>query len=318
MERFLITGGCGFIGTNLVEYLLKKVDGNITVMDNLSKGKIKYLKSLDGYSEDRIRFIEGDIRDEEDVKTALENCEYVIHLAAQTSVMESIEYPRNDAEINVLGTINLLNESMERDVNRFVLASSAAPLGEQEMPIHEEKVPRPLAPYGASKLAGEGYCSAYAGSYDLQTVALRFSNVYGPKSWHKGSVVAKFIKQILDGETPRIFGDGDQTRDFIHTRDISQALYLSCTQELDNRFELFQIATGKETTVNELYSKLKTKLDSKGVEVPEAQYAEEREGEIYRNYADISKAQKELNYEPDVTLDEGLDETIDWFLDEYE
>ncbi len=317
MERLLITGGCGFIGTNLIEYLLDRTDVDINVLDDLSQGKIEYLKSVEGYSEDRIKFIEGDVRNEEDVSAALENCEKVIHLAAQTDVIDSVEDPQNDADINIMGTINLLNESVESSVKRFVFASSAAPLGEQDMPIHEDKVPQPLAPYGASKLAGEGYCSAYAGSFGIKTVALRFSNVYGPKSWHKGSVVSKFIKQILEGETPIIYGDGDQTRDFIHTKDISKALHLSSVQDLESRFELFQIATGKETTINELYSKLKKKLEEKGLAVPEVRYAEEREGEIYRNYADISKAERELNYRPGVTLEEGLEETIDWFLHEY-
>ncbi|MFP4609280.1 MAG: GDP-mannose 4,6-dehydratase, partial [Candidatus Aenigmatarchaeota archaeon] len=285
--------------------------------DNLSQGKQEYLEGIDNYSEEQITLIEGDVRDEDDVERAVEGCDYVIHLAAQTDVIYSTEEPKEDAEINVLGTINMLDGCVNNDVERFVLASSAAPLGEQEMPIHEEKVPEPLAPYGASKLAGEGYCSAFAGSYGLKSVALRFSNVYGPKSWHKGSVVAKFIKQIIQGETPIIFGDGGQTRDFIHTEDISQALYLACTEELEEDFELFQIATGEETSVNELYSRLKTKLEEKGVDVPEPRHGEKREGEIYRNYADISKAKNELNYQPDVDLDEGLDETIEWFLKVY-
>ncbi|MBS3782664.1 MAG: GDP-mannose 4,6-dehydratase, partial [Candidatus Thermoplasmatota archaeon] len=302
---------------NLIEYLLERTNKNITVLDNLSEGKIEYLKSISNYSEKRIKFIQGDIRNKDDVKKAMKGCDHVIHLAAQTDVIDSVKDPRKDADINILGTINLLEEAVEEDVDRFVQASSAAPLGEQEMPIHEEKDPQPLAPYGASKLACEGYCSAFAGSYSLPTVALRFSNVYGPKSWHKGSVVAKFIKQILDGETPTIFGDGGQTRDFIHTKDISQALHLSCTERMEEGFQLFQIGTGEETSINELYSKLKTKLEDEGIQVPEPDHGEKREGEIYRNYTDISKAKKELNYEPKIDLDRGLDETIDWFLNDY-
>ncbi len=317
MDRVLVTGGCGFVGTNLIEFLLEKTDWKFKVLDDLSVGKLEYLRSVDGYSEDRIEFIEGDVRDADVVETAVEGCDYVIHLAAQTSVVDSIEEPKKDAEINILGTINLLEEAVEKDIDRFVISSSAAPLGEQEMPIHEEKVPQPLAPYGASKLACEGYLSAYAGSYSLNTVALRFSNVYGPKSWHKGSVVAKFIKQILDEETPIIYGDGGQTRDFIHTEDISQALYLSCTEEFEEDFELFQIATGKETSINELYSLLKGELEKRGEDVPEAEHVEPREGEIYRNYADIGKAKNKLGYSPRVSLKEGIKETIDWFVENY-
>ncbi|MBS3817516.1 MAG: SDR family NAD(P)-dependent oxidoreductase [Candidatus Thermoplasmatota archaeon] len=317
MKDVLVTGGCGFIGTNLIEYLLEKTDLNINVLDNLSEGKLEYLEEIDNYSEDRIIFFEGDIRDEEDAERAIDGCDYVINLAAQTSVMDSIDDPERDAEINIMGTINLLEAGVREDVERFILASSAAPLGEQEMPIDEDKVPEPLAPYGASKLACEGYCSAYAGSFGLETVALRFSNVYGPKSWHKGSVVAKFIKQILKGETPVIYGDGGQTRDFIHTRDISQGLHLACVEDLNEDFELFQIATGEETSINELYSILERSLEEKGIDVPEPEYGDEREGEIYRNYADISKAEEKLNYSPAVPLEEGIEETIDWFLESY-
>jgi len=318
MVRLLVTGGCGFVGTNLVEFILKRSDWDITVLDNLSQGKFEYLKAVEGYSKERVEFLKGDIRDLNHIEEAMKNCDFVIHLAAQTSVIDSIENPKEDAEINIMGTINLLEKAVEKDIERFILASSAAPLGEQEMPIDEEKVPQPLAPYGASKLACEAYCSAYSGSHSLTTVALRFSNVYGPKSWHKGSVVAKFIKQIIDGKTPVIYGDGEQTRDFIHTKDISQALYLSCTEKLDDNFELFQIATGEETSVNDLYSLLKTKLEERNKEVPDPQYGGKREGEIYRNYADISKAEESLNYTPKVSLEEGIEETIDWFLKYYQ
>ncbi len=317
MERFLVTGGCGFIGTNLVEYLLENTKGKITVLDDLSQGKLEYLEAIDNYSEQRVDFIEGDIRDEDAVDDAVDDHTHIIHLAAQTDVIYSTKNPKEDADINIFGTINLLDKAVERNVERFVFASSVAPLGDQEMPIDEEKVPGPLSPYGASKLACEGYCSSYSANHDLQTVALRFSNVYGPKSWHKGAVISRFIKQILDGKTPTIFGDGGQTRDFIHTRDISQALHLSCTEGFEKDFELFQIGTGKETSINELYSKLKTKLQSKGIDVPEADHGERRDGEIYRNYTDITKAKEKLGYEPQVTLDQGLDETIDWFLNDH-
>lgn len=318
MKRYLVTGGCGFIGTNLVEYLIQNTEDDITVLDNLSQGKLEYLKKIDGYSDQRIDFLKGDVRDLEDVKRAIQDCNHIIHLAAQADVITSIEEPEEDAEINILGTINLLKNSVEEDIDRFVYASSAAPLGEQEMPIHENKVPEPLSPYGASKLAGEAYCSAYSGSFDLNTVVLRFSNVYGPKSWHKGSVVAKFIKQILKDETPKIYGDGEQTRDFIHTEDIARALHLSANNDIEENFELFQIGTGKETTINDLYSILEKRLQERGIEVPEPKYGEKREGEIYRNYTDIEKARSKLDFEPKTSLEEGIDKTIDWFLKEYE
>ena len=316
-NKVLITGGCGFVGTNLVDYLLKETDWKINVLDNLSVGKLDYLKNIKNYDQSRVSFVEGDIRNKKDVQEAMRDCSYIFHLAAQTGVIPSIEDPFEDAEINIMGTITLLEEAVEQEIDSFILASSAAPLGEQETPIHEEKIPSPLAPYGASKLACEGYCSAYAGSYGLNTVALRFSNVYGPNSWHKGSVVAKFIKQILDENTPKIYGDGGQTRDFIHTSDISQALLLSGNKELPNDFELVQIATGRETSVNELYEIIKEKMEDRGVDVPDSEHTESRSGEIYRNYADISKAKKILGFNPKVELEEGIEETIDWFLENY-
>ncbi len=317
MDKILVTGGCGFIGTNLIEYLLEVTDWNINVLDNLSVGKLEYLKSINGYSEERIEFFKGDITNKDDVKESMRDCDYVINLAAQTSVIDSVDDPKEDAEINILGTINLLETAVENEVKNFTQASSAAPLGEQDMPIDEEKVPQPLSPYGASKLSCEGYCSAFAGSYGLNTVALRFSNVYGPKSWHKGSVVAKFIKQIMEGDVPIIYGDGGQTRDFIHTKDISQALYLSSVSDLEADFELFQIATGVETSINELYDIIKEKMSKHDYDVPEPEYGEERAGEIYRNYADISKAKDILDYEPEMELDKGIEGCIKWFIDNY-
>lgn len=317
MKRSLVTGGCGFIGTNLIDYIMDRTDWDISVLDNLSVGKLEYLKSIDNYSEDRIDFYEGDIRDVIAVEKAINGCDLVVHLAAQTGVIPSVEDPKEDAEINIMGTLNILEASVEHDIERFVQASSAAPLGEQEQPVHEGKVPRPLAPYGASKLSCEGYCSAFAGSYGLQTAALRFSNVYGPNSWHKGSVVAKFIRQILDGEQLTIYGDGGQTRDFIHTKDISQAIYRSLTEGLENDFELFQLGTGEETSVNTLYDLIESKLESHEVELPGVVHGEERAGEIYRNYADISKAKSVLGYKPTVDLEEGIDETIEWFMENY-
>jgi len=317
MKKVLVTGGCGFIGTNFIDYLMENTDWKVSVLDNLSVGKFEYLGSIENYSEDRIEFTEGDIRDKEAVETAISDCQVVVHLAAQTGVIPSVENPKEDADINIIGTLNLLKASVDNEIERFAQASSAAPLGEQEQPVHEGKVPRPLAPYGASKLACEGYCSAFAASYSLQTTALRFSNVYGPNSWHKGSVVAKFIRQILDGEQLTIYGDGEQTRDFIHTKDISQAIYRSLTEDLENDFELFQLGTGEETSVNELYEIIEEKLAGYDIDSPGVAHGDERAGEILRSYADVSKAKEMLGYEPQVDLSEGIDETIEWFMENY-
>jgi UDP-glucose 4-epimerase len=313
MSQVTITGGCGFIGLNLTEYLLSRTDWHIVILDNLSSGSAENLKQLEGYTPERVTFQQGDIRNQEDVADALRGSTSVVNLAAQVGVIPSIENPFEDAEINIIGLLTVLTEAAEQNVTRVVQASSAAPLGEQMPPLDEEKVPQPLSPYGASKLAGEGYCSAFAASFTLDTVALRFSNVYGPHSYTKGSVIAKFIKHMLRNEPVTIYGDGNQTRDFIHARDISHGIYLALTTDVPNRFDLFQIATGKETTVNDLYQIIKDEMERQGYTVAEPVYTPAREGEIYRNYADISKAEHMLGYTPSVPLSEGILETVEWF-----
>ncbi len=317
MTKVLVTGGCGFVGTNLVSYLLDHSNWSISVIDDLSEGKFEYLTSIDNFDDKRISFVQGDVREEEDVEKAMDGCDHVVHLAAKTDVISSINNPFDDADVNIMGTLNVLETALRQGTTRFVLASSAAPLGEQEQPVNELKVPSPLSPYGASKLAGEGYCSAYAGSHGLNTVALRFSNVYGPNSWHKGSAVALFIKQILDGHTPIIFGSGEQTRDFVHTEDISQAIHLSLTRELPANYELFQLGTGVETSVDQLYSIIKKYLNQNDIDVPDAIHGEERPGEIFKSFCDISRASKVLGYEPVIDIEEGIASTIQWFLENY-
>jgi len=313
MKRILITGGAGFIGTNLIDFVLGETDWNIRVLDNLSARGFDALRNLDSFDDGRVELVEGDIRDEETVNKAVEDCDYVVNLAAQVGVVPSVEDPKFDADVNVNGLLNVLEASKEEDVDRFVQASSAAPLGEVEPPISEDDVPQPLAPYGASKLSGEGYCSAYAGSFGMDTVALRFSNVYGPRSLHKKSVVHKFIKKILNGEKLEIYGDGKQTRDYIHVKDISRAIIKALKLE-GNGFELIHLGTGNETSVNELVKVMKDKVDELGINIPEVVHEEARSGEIRRNHSNISKAKEVLGWEPSIELDEGLESTFEWYL----
>ncbi|MBW2985807.1 GDP-mannose 4,6-dehydratase [Candidatus Woesearchaeota archaeon] len=315
MTKVLITGGCGFIGSNLVEFILQKTDWQINVLDNLTGGKLEDIEQIAGFKE-RSTFFKGDIRNKEDVSKAVAGCDYVVNLAAQVGVMPSVEDPLFDADVNIIGTITVLNACVKNKIKKFVQASSAAPLGDQEMPMHEKKVPQPLSPYGASKLADEAYCSAFAASYGLNTVALRFSNAYGIKSYQKGSVIPLFIRQILNGETCTIFGDGEQTRDFIYVTDICNGIYLALTTELKNKFELIQLATGKETSMNELFKVLKQEFEKHGKTVQDAKYVPARPGEIIRNYADITKLRTLLNYEPKVDLKEGISKTVSWFINQ--
>lgn len=332
--NILVTGGCGFIGVNLILRLLKDDEEHrIRVIDNLSVGKREDLEEIQrsevgGQSSESeptgIELVVGDIRDRDLAVKACRGMDAVVHLAANTGVIPSIEDPRGDCTTNVLGTLNYLEacrvnpSTISRTygaggVKRFVFASSGAPLGEQEPPIHEEMVPSPISPYGASKLCGEAYCSAYHGSYGLNTVVLRFGNVYGPRSSHKGSAVAKFIKHVFAGEPLPIYGDGNQTRDFIYVDDLVDAILLALERP-NVGGEVFQIATHREHTVGEVAEVLNRLAEKHLGRKSEIVYEKERKGEVRRNYSDISKARRALGFEPRWGLEEGLEETFKWFM----
>jgi UDP-glucose 4-epimerase len=263
----------------------------------------------------RVELLVGDIKDEDLALRAAERADVIVHLAANTGVMPSVEDPRADCMSNVLGTLNYLEAARHNGVGRFVFASSGGTvIGEAEPPIHEEMVAHPVAPYGASKLAGEGYCSAYFKTFGIETVALRFGNVYGPLSGHKNSVVARFIKRALDGEVLEIYGDGTQTRDFIYVADLVRAVRLAATVDGVGG-EVFQIATSAETTVQELTDKLLPALASAGLNNIEIRKTAARRGEVRRNYADTSKAHRMLGWKAAVGLDDGLARTVDYFVD---
>jgi len=302
-KTVLVTGGCGFIGSALVPQLLKQ-GYTVRVLDNMSVG------SAEDLSDYAVEIMVGDIRDKEAVSKAVAGADGVVHLAAQTGVIDSINAPEVDFEINAAGVLNMLLACREYKVPRFVFASSNAPIGENEPPVDETKPARPLSPYGASKLAGEGYCSAFNGSYGVGTVVLRFANAYGPRSTHKGSVVAKFLKDAASTGKLTIYGDGMQTRDFVHTTDLCGALIAALQSDVGG--ETFQIATGIETTVLDLAQMVQR-------EFPDIEIVHEgqRAGEIIKNYSNIEKAQTILKWDPQVTLANGLAETIHWFQTEY-
>jgi UDP-glucose 4-epimerase len=336
-KNTLITGGCGFIGANLVNHLLKKGIRYIRVLDNECTGTKKNLEDAleengkiisrtDGdnitykckmiLNEDiqhtvTIDLMMGDIRSHETCLEATQTIDWVVHLAAHPGVIPSIEDPFYDCEVNVKGTLNLLYASVKRGVNKFIFASSNALLGSQDPPVHEEYVPRPLSPYGSSKLAGEGYCSAFHASYGLKTVCLRFSNVYGPYSLHKNSVIAKFLRDALLRGELTIYGDGHQTRDFIHVDDISQAIHLLLEMDLTSH-EVWgtplNLGTGKETSILELAALIQGFFHKK----VKISFAPERKGEIKRNYSDITKARKILGFLPQIPLGDGLESVYTW------
>ena len=346
-NNWLITGGCGFLGTSLIANLLKnKMVAGVRVLDNVSVGTREDLAEVCDFTELNasshaahiscvipdatcltslvsrgVELFVGDIRDYETCMKACEGIDVVVHLAANTGVGPSVENPRADMEANVIGIFNILEASRLNKVDKFVFASSGAPIGEVEPPIHEEKAPRPVSPYGASKLAGEGYCSAYYRTFGLKTVSLRFGNVYGPRSKHKNSVVAKFIRQALTGETLEIYGDGNQTRDFIYIDDLINAIRLAVDpipSDLNSPGslpygEVFQIATQRETTVNDVGALIKEIVEREKNMHVAIKYCNARLGDVKRNYSDISKARRMLGFQPETNLIEGLMETLRYF-----
>jgi UDP-glucose 4-epimerase len=321
---WLITGGCGFIGTSLINTLIKEGGHRIRIVDNLSVGSRNDLAAVADFteidaneltakSEATCQLIVGDILDDSLAIKVTKDVDVIIHLAANTGVAPSVENPRMDCVTNIIGTLNYLEAARQNQVQRFVFASSGAPIGECTPPIHEEMVPHPVSPYGASKLAGEGYCSAYFRTYGIETVALRFGNIYGPGSGHKNSVVAKFIKQSFNGETLEIYGDGKQTRDFIYIDDLIQAIRLAATKDGVGG-EVFQIATAKETTVGELVETLLPILNEAGIKNLKVHHTAPRLGDVKRNYSDTTKARQRLGWQVWTTLSTGLKQTVDWFL----
>ncbi len=299
LKTILITGGCGFIGTNLAEYLSGK-GYRVRILDNLSSSSQVWTVNPPP-TQQTAELIIGDIRDKDMVNQALKGVDAVVHLAAHTSVVGSLENPEENWDININGTLNLLEACRQNRVDKFIFASSNAAVGEQTPPIDERTIPRPLSPYGASKLAGEALCSAYYHSFGLKTISLRFANCYGPYSDHKSSVIARFMGWAKEGKPLIIYGDGNQTRDFIHVEDVCQAIYLSL-MTLDFYSEVFQIASGVETTINELAEMIEEVTGNKLQIIHQM----ERKAEIRRNYADVSKARAFLGFQPKVELREGL------------
>ena len=321
MVSWLITGGCGFIGQNLIAQIQKAYPkSSIRVFDNLSIGSIGDLphSSSDPLVVENVisspRGVElylGDIRDLESCQVAAIGCNRVVHLAGHTGVGPSVSKPMHDFEQNALGTHNMLEAARKNDVEKFVFASSGAAVGNVSIPpIHEELACHPMSPYGASKLAGEGYCQAYWHSYGLNTSILRFGNVYGPGSQRKESVIAKFTKRALAGEVCEIYGDGTQTRDFIYVADLCDAIIASSEYRVGG--EVFQIASGKEVSLNELVTALSEAFESVTGRTMEFKQAAERLGDVYRNYSDTEKANQRLKWTPKTSLLTGLAQTIEY------
>ena len=296
----LVTGGAGFIGSHVAEALVARGE-EVVVLDDLSSGK---RKNLPDYG---VTLVEGDIREPQEELFAEVKPSVCFHLAAQADVRVSVAEPHHDAGINILGTINLLQAALEHDTRIVFSSTGGAIYGECERPATEDAPRQPLAPYGTSKLAGEEYLATYNRLHETRHVALRFGNVYGPRQDPHGEagVVAIFFNRLLSGETPKIFGDGRQTRDYVYVADVVRATLAAA--ELDGG--VFNVGTGRETSVVELYELCRRVA---GKEDVEAVFAPPRAGELQRSVLDISRAVDELGWRPEHSLEDGLRETWEW------
>lgn len=298
----LVTGGAGFIGSNLVKELLK-TNNNVTVLDNLSSG---HLSNLEGYL--GLKIIEGDVRNVNDVELAMQGVEVVFHLAASVGNKRSIDFPITDAEINVLGTLNVLEAARKFGVRKIVTSSSAGIFGElKTIPIKEDHPIEPDSPYGCTKLCEEKLCLSYAKLYPLEAVCLRYFNVYGPNQRFDayGNVIPIFVFRMLRNEPITIFGDGDQTRDFVHVNDVVQANIKAA--EAIGVSGAFNIASGTSITINQLVKMIGKDNSSIVVE-----YGDERPGDVRDSLADITYANNMLGFKPTVEIEKGIKEYIEW------
>lgn len=298
--KILVTGGAGFIGSNLVPHLAEH-GHDVVVLDDLSSGQPAPMPRP------RVRFRRGDFLDQKTLGECLDGSDVVIHLAAMSGVMDSVADPAACFVTNVEGTFRLLELARRCGIKQFVNASTGgAILGEIAPPISEAMAPMPLSPYGASKLATEGFCSAYFGSYGLRCLSLRFSNIYGPHSAHKKSVVAAFIKRALSNEPLIVYGDGTQQRDYLFVGDLVRGIAAAIDRGATGTF---QLGSGRPSALLALIQALEA-ICGREVEV---RYAPRRSAEIHSTWCDIGKAASEFAYTAPTSLVEGLRQTWDWF-----
>ena len=309
MPKILVTGGAGFIGSNLTEALLQR--GHfVRILDDFSTGKRENLIFDKAYPSPEV--IKGDIREFSTCQKAVKGIEYVFHQAALPSVQRSIEDPETSNAINVGGTLNILLAAREEKVKRVIYASSSSVYGDTPtLPKHEEMPPDPLSPYALQKYIGERYCRLFYQLYSLETIALRYFNIFGPKQDPNSlysAVIPKFIDALLQGRPPIIFGDGEQSRDFTYIENVVQANLLAMSAE-HLHGEAINIACGKRISLNQLLNVLKEILGSKLSPI----YQEPRQGDVKHSLADIRKGKEILNYEPTVGIEIGLEKTVEFF-----
>jgi nucleoside-diphosphate-sugar epimerase len=302
--KYLVTGGAGFIGSNIIGGLLKR-GVHVRVLDNFSTGKRENLKE---YEKD-IELIEGDIRSYHIVNEAVKSIDVIIHQAALPSVPRSIKDPITTNEVNIGGTINVLEAAVALNVKRLVFASSSSVYGDNpELPKHEGMIPNPLSPYAVSKLAGENYCKVFSKIYGLETVCLRYFNVFGPKqdpNSEYSAVIPKFIKIINNNQQPTIYGDGNQSRDFTYVTNVVNGNILAATMDIETPIVMNCACHGR-ITLNELVKNI-NKLMGKNIE---PLYADHKPGDIKHSFANIDLIKEKLNYEPEYQFIDGLNKLI--------
>jgi UDP-N-acetylglucosamine 4-epimerase len=311
-SRFLVTGGAGFIGSHIAEYLLNAGAKQVRVLDNLSTG---YMNNLESFiSHPNFEFVKGDIREPGTCKGACEGMDYVSHQAALGSVPRSIEDPITTNEVNITGHLNMLISCRDMAVKRMVYAASSSTYGDSKiLPKKEEVIGRPLSPYAVTKYVNELYADVFYKTYGLETIGLRYFNVFGPRQNPNGpyaAVIPLFISAILENRPSYINGDGEQTRDFTYVANAVQANIKAMVTENQSAInQVFNIAVGEQTSLNRLFSIIADAVEAHNIKPV---YRESRKGDVRDSLADIGKAEKFLDYKPSVKIEEGLMKTIEW------
>ena len=309
--RFVVTGGAGFIGSNTVDELIRR-GHSVVVLDDLSAGKEENLAEV----RSKISFIKGSITDFEVVRKAMHEADYVLHLAARTSVPRSVKDHIETNRVNIDGTLNVLVAARDAKVKRIVFAASSSAYGETpSLPKLETMQPAPISPYGVTKYVGELYAQVFGRAYGLENVSLRYFNVFGPRqdpnSPYSG-VLSKFCTAFLEGTQPAIFGDGEQSRDFTYIENVVQANLLACEAPSASG-KVFNVGTGSRFTLNQTLAMLQ-RISGANVE---AKYEPAREGDIRDSQADITQGREILGYNPTVEFEEGLERTFSWYRESH-
>ena len=309
MTTYLVTGGAGFIGSNIVDELLRR-DKRVRVLDNFSTGRPENLRD----AMDRIELVEGDLRDADAVDRAVHGADFVLHQAALASVPRSIADPVSNNQVNVQGTLNVLVAAQRHRVKRVVYASSSSVYGDsEELPKVETMTPNPKSPYAVAKLAAEQYCRVFADLHGMTTISLRYFNVFGPRqdpSSQYSAVIPIFVRCLLQGQAPTVYGDGEQSRDLTFISNVVRANLLACEANVSGG-RVYNIACGGRYTINHVFEALEKRIGA-GVK---PRYEATRAGDVKHSMADITRIQRELGYQPTVGFEDGIDATVRWYQD---